>query len=57
MNLGCFPGSTIGNFCPADADRTAGLNITPPVPEGYFVKGIIFRPEENFEARSIAVNA
>jgi hypothetical protein len=28
---------------------TAGLNITPPVPEGYFVKGIVFRPEVRFD--------
>ena len=28
---------------------TAGLNITPPVPDGYFVKGITFRPEIRFD--------
>jgi Putative beta-barrel porin-2, OmpL-like. bbp2 len=30
-------------------ELTAGLNITPPVPEGYFVKGIIFRPEVRYD--------
>jgi Putative beta-barrel porin-2, OmpL-like. bbp2 len=30
-------------------ELTAGLNITPPVPEGYFVKGITFRPEVRFD--------
>jgi hypothetical protein len=28
---------------------TAGLNITPPVPDGYFVKGITFRPEIRYD--------
>jgi Putative beta-barrel porin-2, OmpL-like. bbp2 len=28
---------------------TAGLNITPPVPEGSFVKGVTLRPEVRYD--------
>jgi hypothetical protein len=30
-------------------EATLGLNITPPVPDGSFVKGITFRPEVRFD--------
>lgn len=29
---------------------TAGLNLTPPVPDGYFIKGVTLRPEIRYDA-------
>jgi dimethylhistidine N-methyltransferase len=37
--LGCFPGSTIGNFCPADADRLLRVMHAMLAPKGRLIVG------------------